>query len=71
MRLDVKGMHHLVGDFNARWIRCRDRMSLGGQTGLRLGIVDVAAYQVKGPKRTTRLGFADFAEQPMLNRVPF
>ena len=71
MRLDVEGFHHLIRDFNARRIRRRDKMSLNGQTSLGFGVVDIVEYQVKGSERTARPGFADFAEQPMFDGIPF
>ena len=45
-------------------------MSLGGQTGLSVGLRDIVQHQVKRAEWATRPGFADFTEQPMFDRVP-
>jgi hypothetical protein len=45
-------------------------MRLDDQPGLGLGIVDVAEHVVKRTQWTARPRFADFAEQPVFDRVP-
>ena len=71
MHLDIEGFHHLIRDFNACRIGRGDKMSLNGQTGLGFGVVEIVEHQIKGPQGTTSPRFADFAEQPMFDGVPF
>jgi hypothetical protein len=71
MVLEVQGSHHGVGNFLTGWIVVRNQSRLDGETGVGRCLPDIVEHEVKRAQGATGPGFADFAKETMLYRIPF
>lgn len=70
MGFERERLHDIIRNLDPGWIGRGDEMGLDGKAGLGGGIVDIVKNKVKGTQRTSGPGFADFAKQAVLNRIP-
>lgn len=67
----MKRFHHRVGDFHASPIFLCDQGGRDLQSSLCSGFTDVLCRELKRAQRATGPGFANLAEEPLFDRVPF
>lgn len=71
MKLNSERCHRRIRDLLPGAIGLRDQIRTHTQARLRRGCLQLVPHLHKGTQGTSRPGFADFTEQPVLNRVPF
>ncbi len=71
MELDVESIHNGLRHFKASLVDGFHKLGVDSQAGLCFGVVDVVEHEVKRTQGAALPGFADFAEQAVLNGIPF
>ena len=70
MPLQVERIHLIFGDFDTCGVVVGHQMGLHVEAGLRTGLLNIVQCEIKGAQGTTSPRLADFAEEPMLHRIP-
>ena len=71
MPFQVEGIHLLVGDLDTGRIVLRNQMGLDLKPSMGFRLPNVVQGEIKRPQGAASPSLADFAKQPVLNRIPF
>lgn len=70
MPFQIERIRLVIGDFDPGGVVVGYQMGLHAEAGLRPGLSNIVQCEFKGAQGTTGPRLADFAEEPMLHRVP-